>query len=228
MLFRAYKINSSYASLHEEIERLKDIFRRNAYKSSFIDRCIFRFLNKTRESKLPVHTAPKKEVSIILPFLGSTSWRVKNELMRTFHDILPFCKLKIIFKTSNKLSSYFSFKDKLPASLDSGVIYKFACASCKACYIGCTKRYWEKRLEEHIHISALTGKPLNGLQVFPPMYHVKNKGCASSLGIHRENFEIIGRESNEYLLQLKESVFIYKYKPKLNGNKTSVPLYLFN
>ena len=228
LLFRAYKINSSYKSLHEEIEKLKCIFRRNAYKSSFIDKYILRFFNKTRESKLPVHTAPKKEVSIVLPFLGSTSWRVKNELLRTFYSILPFCKLKIVFKTSNRLSSYFSFKDKFPVSLDSGVIYKFVCASCKASYIGCTKRYWETRLQEHIHISALSGKPLNGLQVFPPLDHVKNKGCGSSLGIHRDNFEIIGRETNNYFLQIKESIFIYKYKPSLNGNKASVPLHLFN
>ena len=28
---------------------------------------------------------------------------------------------------------------------------------------------WEKRLEEHLHISALTGNPLSGLQIFAPM-----------------------------------------------------------
>ena len=157
----------------------------------------------------------------------SISWRVKNELIRTFHNTFPYCKLKIVFKTSNRLSSYFSFKDKLPVTLDSGVIYKYNCAGCNACYIGCTRRYWEKRLEEHTHISALTGKPLCGLQVYPPLYHVKSGGCASPHGINRDEFEIIGRESNNYLLQLKESLFIYKHKPGLNANTMSVPLHLF-
>ena len=165
---------------------------------------------------------------MILPFLGSTSWQVKNELTRTFRKILPFCKLKLVFKTTKRLSSFFSFKDKLPAALDSGVIYKYNCTNCNVNYVGCTKRYWEKRLEEHTHISALTGAPLSGLQIFAPLQHVREARCSTSPKVHRENFEIIGRDDNNYLLQIKESLFIYKLKPQLNGNLASVPLYLFN
>ena len=179
------------------------------------------------EKKLPVHTVPRKEVTMILPFLGSTSWTVKKELSRAFKNILLFCKLKLVFKTSNRLSSFFSYKDKLPASLDSHVIYKYSCAICNDSYIGCTKRYWKKRLEEHTHVSALTGKPLTGVQIYAPLQHVRKERCAPSPKVHRENFEIIGRDNNPYILQVKESIFIYKYKPKLNGNQTSVPLYLF-
>ena len=165
---------------------------------------------------------------MILPFLGSTSWMVKNELTRTFRNILPFCKLKLVFKSSNRLSSFFSFKDKLPTTLDSGVIYKYNCANCNVSYVGCTKRYWEKRLEEHTHISALTGGPLSGLQIFAPLQHVRQAKCSPSPKVERENFEIIGRDSNNYILQIKESLFIYKHKPQLNGNQQSVPLHLFN
>ena len=100
-------INSSYESLHKEIEELKNIFRRNAYPSSFFDKCVLKFFNKMYEKKLPVHTVPRKEVTMFLPFLGSTSWTVKKELTRAFRNILPFCKLKLVFKTSNRLSSFF-------------------------------------------------------------------------------------------------------------------------
>ena len=227
LLFRAYKINYSYSSLHAEVEKLKKIFCRNAYPNSFVDKCIFRFFNKIHENKLPVHTVPKKEVMVVLPFLGSTSWLVKKDLTRVFRNILPFCKLKIVFKISNRVSSYFSFKDKLPVALDSHVIYKYTCASCNVSYIGCTKRYWEKRLEEHTHISALTGGPLSGLQIYAPHQHVRTAKCSPSARVHREDFEFIGRESNNYLLQVKESIFIYKHKPVLNGDQRSVPLYLF-
>ena len=96
---------------------------------------------------------------MMLPFLGSTSWTVKKELTRAFRQILPFCKLKLVFKTSNRLSSFFTFKDKLPAALDSHVIYKYTCANCNVSHVSCTKRYWEKRLEEHTHVSGLTGNP---------------------------------------------------------------------
>ena len=124
---------------------------------------------------------------------------------------------------------FFSFKDKLPRALDAGVIYRYNCSNCNVSYIGCSKRYWEKRLEEHTHISALTGGPLRGLQIFAPLQHVRDKKCSSSTPlISRDDFKIVGRESNNYLLLIKESLSIYKHKPELNGNAQSVPLYLFN
>ena len=96
------------------------------------------------------------------------------ELIRTFSKNIPFAKLKIVFKSGKRLSSCFLFKDKFPKSLMSSVIYKYTCATCNRCYIGCTKRFWEKRLEEHVHVSALTGKPLNGMQIFTPLHRNEN------------------------------------------------------
>ena len=174
----------------------------------------------------PVHTVPKKELMMILPFLGTTSFKVKNELIRTFRKIVPFCSLKIVFKTSRRLSSCFLFKDRFPKSLLSGVIYKYTCAECNLSYIGCTKRFWEKRLEEHIHVSALTGKPLQGGMIYAPLQHVRSDACAARK-ISREDFSIIGNEKDKYLVQLKESILIKTSRPRLNGNTTSVPLALF-
>ena len=175
---------------------------------------------------MTVHTVPKKEFLMVLPFLGTTSWNVKNSMIRSFKKIVPFANLKVVFKTPRRLSSCFSFKDKFPKSLMSGVIYKYTCAECNLSYVGSTKRYWEKRLEEHSHISARTGKPLSGLQVFAPLQHVKSN-CCSARSVSRDNFTIIGRENDSYLLQVKESIFINKLRPVLNNNITSVPLHLF-
>ena len=54
VVYRAYMINSSYESLHTEIEELRKIFRRNAYPSSFFDKCVLRFFDKIHGNKLPV------------------------------------------------------------------------------------------------------------------------------------------------------------------------------
>ena len=223
LLHRAYMVNSSFSGLHEEITRLKGILKNNGYPEKFLDRCIFRFFNKMYQPKQSIPTVPKKEVRIILPFLGSTSWLVKNNLRKTFSKILPFCNLQVIFKTGNKMSSYFKFKDPLPKSLRSGVIYKFNCAKCNLSYVGCTWRFWEKRLEEHLHVSALTGKPLNGCTIYAPLQHTRLCQCH----IKRDDFQIIGSEKNRYLLRLKESIFIYKHKPELSGPESSVKLHLF-
>ena len=227
LLYRAWMISSSFHSLHAEIENLKKIFTKNGYPSKVVDRCIFLFFNKLYEKRLPVHTVPKKEFVMVVPFLGTTSWKVKNSLIRSFRKIVPFSSLKVIFKTNTKLSSCFTFKDKLPKSLLSGVIYRFTCSGCNLRYIGCTKRYWEKRLEEHSHISARTGKPMNGSQVFAPLQHVKSDACCPAKSVKREDFTIIGYESDSYLLQVKESIFISTERPQLNNRVTSVPLHLF-
>ena len=76
----------------------------------------------------------------------------------------------------------------------------------------------------NILVSGLTGKPLNGMQVFAPMMHVR-AGC--HVHVERDNFKIIGHEKDPYLVQLKESIIINTSRPKLNGNLTSVPLHLF-
>ena len=220
-------INSSFLSLHDEVEKLKKIFKKNGYPMKFVDRCILKFFNKMYEKRTPVHTVPKKEVTIVLPFLGMSSYDVKKKLDETYRKLLPFCKLRIIFRTPCRMSSYFNFKDKFPKSLLSGIIYKYTCANCNVSYIGCTKRYWEKRLEEHTHISALTGKPLSGCQIFAPLQHVKTAKCnPAGPKVSRDDFEIIGKEKNQYLLQVKESILIKRDNPELNGTIASVPLYL--
>ena len=226
LLFRAHAICSSYKSLHEEVENLKKIFAKNGYPSRFVDRCIFKFFNKIFETRVTITTVPKKEFLLVLPYLGTNSFNVKNALTRSFREHLPFSQLKIIFKSSSRLSSWFQFKDVIPKSLMSGVIYKYTCAGCNLCYIGSTKRYWEKRLEEHMHRSALTGKRLSGMQVFAPMQHMRSDACSRD-AMSREEFTVIGREKNPYLLRLKESIFICSEKPKLNGSMTSVPMSLF-
>lgn len=225
LLYRAYSISSNYQCLHKEIENLKMIFSRNGYPMKFVDKCIFNFFNKIYEKKQPSPTVPKKEIMIILPYLGTTSWRIKNEIKRSFSKLLPFCSLKIVYKTTRRLSSCFSFKDKFHSSLLSGVIYSFNCSKCNLSYIGCTKRYWVKRLEEHTHVSALTGKSRTGMQVFTPMQHVRT--CCPENTISKKDFSIIGFEKDPYLVQLKESILIKKQRPALNGNLTSVPLALF-
>ena len=130
----------------------------------------------------------------------------------------------VIFKTSVKLGSYFRFKDIFPSSLRSHVIYKYKCHRCNSTYVGKTKRYWEKRLEEHLSISALTGKPLKTFKVWPPKEH--DVTCACS--ISRDSFSLIGGEQKDFLLYVKESLMIYRLNPNLNIQSESTKLFLFN
>ena len=81
-------------------------------------------------------------------------------------------------------------------------------------------------LEEHLHVSALTGKPLSGCTIYAPLQHVRSDSCPARK-ISREDFSIIGNEKDKYLVKLKESILISTCRPRLNGGVTSVPLHLF-
>ena len=74
---------------------------------------------------------------------------VKSVLIRSLHKRLPFCKVKIVFKTSHRLKNYFSFKNIDPELLRSSQIYYFMCGSCHALYTSKTFRYMEFRVLEH-------------------------------------------------------------------------------
>ena len=79
------------------------------------------------------------------------------------------------------------------------------------------------RVSEHQGVSPRTGKRVKGT-------------LSTSVGDHMldcdhivawEDFSIIGRESNHYLLETKESLFIKRNNSSLNRNKYSQELFLF-
>ena len=72
-------------------------------------------------------------------------------------------------------------------------------------------------------MSALMGKPLKGLQSFAPMLHLKGKCCINS----GNDFHIIGKEKDQYLIRNKESIFINHIKPSLNTKEGNAKLVLF-
>ena len=60
----------------------------------------------------------------------------RTNLRKSLKGILNCCKLKIAFKSQNKLAKAFSLKDRSPKELISGVVYKFQCGVCNESYYG--------------------------------------------------------------------------------------------
>ena len=58
-------------------------------------------MNKLYIKKPFMLTVPKKQLHLVLPFLGKISALVMSRLARSLHKRLSFCKVKIAFKTSN-------------------------------------------------------------------------------------------------------------------------------
>ena len=101
LLQRCFCLVSDMSKVHFEIEKLKEILLSNGYSNKFINKCISKFMNRLCIKKPVMLTVPPKQLYLVLPFMGKMSALVKSELARSLHKRLPFCKVKIAFKTSN-------------------------------------------------------------------------------------------------------------------------------
>ena len=161
LLFRCFTICSDMQSFHLEVEQLRQIFKCNNYPVALIDQCVKTFLNKIYVPKRILITVPKKDVLIILPFLGQFSLNLRSRLHNCFNKTLPRCNIKVIFQSKNLLTNLIRFKDSIPKELRSHIVYKFLCSNCNITYYGETERHLNVRPGEHLSLSALTGKRVN-------------------------------------------------------------------
>ena len=83
---------------------------------------------------------------------------IQRKLRTCFKNSLPQSNVKIVLKSTNRLSSLFRFKDVIPKELQSNLVYKFSCGNCNITYYGKTERHLNVRSSEHIGISHLTRK----------------------------------------------------------------------
>ena len=223
LLNRCFNLSFDFLKFHHEVDKFKKILSKNAYPQKFVDKCIQKVLNNMYIQAPKVPSVPKKELIIILPYLGNMSQIVKTKLTKIMSKHMKFCKLRVIFQTNNRLKNYFRFKDFVPEALRSSLIYTFSCGSCTASYIGKTYRHFKVRVSEHQGVSPRTGKPVKGTLSASVMDHM----LVCDHKVVHEDFKFLGNESNRYLLELKENLFIKRDKPSLNKNLYSQELLLF-
>ena len=184
---------------------------------------MFRFLaEKIFVKRVAVHTVPKMEFQLILPYLGALSGKTQKRIKNLCQKMIPWGKINIVYKTQCRISQCFRFKDTLPIRLMSHLIYYFKRPSCNAEYIGETMRHSKVRWCEHLGISCFTDKPVVGIKT-PVRDHINDKKCSANI----DDFKIIGREENHNMLLIKEGLFIKHLKTDLNTKIKSGELFLF-
>ena len=97
-------------------------------------------------------TVEKHLLNLHLPSLGDISLQLRTMLRESFKKFLNCCK------SQRRLSSQFHFKESLPDSLMSSVVYKRTCGKYSSFYYSETEKHVRVRLGEHIGLSALTFK----------------------------------------------------------------------
>ena len=224
LLYRAFSLCSSFELLHQEILKLKDIFKRNGYPISFIDKCVKRFLDKVFVEKKTFLTASKKQLVCVLPFIGKKSLQLRSRLVKSIQGNLQFCSLKVVFQSPCKLRSLFHFKDTLDKKIRSDLVHRYTCSNCNVTYYGKTYRHFFTRAAEHMGISNLTEKRVKNVKQSAVSDHLLQCDCS----INFDDFDILASETNNFRLLIKESLLIMRNKPVLNRTTTSFPLKLFD
>ena len=90
LLNHCFNLSSDFLKFHHEVDKLKKILSKNAYPQKFIDKCIQKFLNNMFIQRLQIPTVPKKELIIILPYLGKMSQIVKTRLCKTINKHMSY------------------------------------------------------------------------------------------------------------------------------------------
>ena len=221
----AVRVCSTWPLFHAQVQRLTNIFMLNGYPKGVIQHCVAQVLqnflcNKNTDAQgddTRIST-PNKHF-MILPYLGKLSDDLKHRLDKIMAQAFPSVDFKVIFKKNYCIRDLFIFKDVLPLSCRSWVVYKSQCDSCSAVYIGKTINLLHQRFY----------KSPNG--------HLYKTNRRSELYKHKvenptHNFSfddvkiLDTAPNNNGLLEIKETIYIQLLKPSLTI-KTSTPMVLF-
>ena len=208
---RFFNIRSSYDNFHAQLDKFRMIFNRNGYPTRIFDRCVRAFLDKTFHPKKLVHSGPTKIIYFCLPYTGTHSLQIRTQVSSLCSSAFPHLQIRIVLRRTQRLSYFFSFKDKIFKGLKSCVVYYFKCRCCSASYVGQTVRHLNTRVSEHLGISALTGKESGSPKLTSILQHLNNTGHTASL----DDFKILFSCPSSDELIIRESLLISKLKPSL-------------
>ena len=162
MLHRSFRLCTSYKNFHRKIETLKSTFKHNNYPQNFVNQYIKKFLNKLFIEKDLNFMVPKRELTLVLAYLGKLSLDLRTRLRRTIERDLPHCKLKAISRSKYGLNTQFRFKDSLEKKIRSGIFIALRVVTAR-CLLWKNFHHFYTRAPEHMGISNLTGKCLKNV-----------------------------------------------------------------
>ena len=126
LLFRSYSICSNLMNFHKEIEFLHDLFVKNQFPLHLAQSITKKFLNNIFSPSKAIHTVPKKDVFVSIPYFGYKSDSLKANFSNRYLSVTyPSINFKIVLNNNLRIGSFFNCKDKTMIPLCSGVIYSY-------------------------------------------------------------------------------------------------------
>ena len=102
--FVFFNLCSDFVKFHHEVNIIKSILYKNSYSRDFVDKCIKEFFNRVLTREVVVSTVPKKDLMIVLPYLGKLLLQICTRINRVMKINSPTA----IFELHSRLSATWS------------------------------------------------------------------------------------------------------------------------
>ena len=180
------------------------------------------FLQKQFSKEAVFASAKKLEKYFVLPFFGDQSLNLQRDVSNLIAKFYPFLDPRIVLRNQFSIGTFFRYKDRLPKSCHSGVIYEFSCASCQASYVGSTYQRLFTRVAQHQGRSHRTGQMLSN----PSASSIRDHAMSCNAPFSIDNFSILGTNNCFPDLRILESLYISRQRPQINDSTSAYPLHV--
>ena len=123
LLHCCFHVAFSYENCQNEINALKERFELNRYSIQFTDRCMKEFLQTLYVTSAIQDTVNKKQLLVVLRFLGSQFSLLTKRLQSCIRTHLPCFLIRISFRSKTRLFSLFCFKDIKFKEISSHIVH---------------------------------------------------------------------------------------------------------
>ena len=143
ILYRAYRLSSTWKAFTEECETLKTTFTQLRYSTNPIDSTIKRFLNNQaidNRSSVPKENCSEEPIMITIPFKDQRSADGTRKQLQSLSSKIGV-RLQPVF-TSQKIGGVLKTREPKPEIISQQcVVYLFKCGLCDMACVGYTNRH---------------------------------------------------------------------------------------
>ena len=212
-LHRAHLVCSDIYSRNEEINKLREVFKKNNYPDEFFEREL-KVYDEQRSRKManedkdqqPENNEVEFKPFVKIPFIGKPSLLFAKRLARLIQNRMGKM-IQVVYETV-KVKDSFKLKDNVPKEISSRVVYKFSCpGDPDTAYIGSSNRTLNERVKEHLDFKR-EGSAVS--------QHITQCQACITKGITINNFVILRRCHDDFETRIVEALLIKRHNPKLN------------
>ena len=171
------------------MEKAKKVLDNNQYPSAFynpiIEDTITRLINSSEDEENKTNCNVERDDTqqkklVFIQYRG----KVTEDYARALHRInTPATMVMTLWKLKTEMPS---LKPKVEMALRAGVVYQITCSSCKASYVGQSRRHLTARFREHIRPKGTIAKHLMECPGAPATLTLK-ESCTVLAASMREN-----------------------------------------